>query len=142
MVFSDEVQLLLFAPANLEVELLADVVPVTIMRAVEVAADYKYRLLHRLDSHLAILLAVRVENLDIDCMTTDLRWNRILPISVNTTPLVVKLLAPVSAKPFVNSLRRTDRLKLRDPLIALGLDFGMDLVTELLAQVPLHAVRP
>ena len=60
------------------------------MRAVEVAADLKLRLLHRLDSSLAILLAVSVENLDVDLVAKDLSRNRILFVAVNATPLRVR----------------------------------------------------
>ena len=139
MVFSDEVQLLLFAPANLKVELLADVAPVSTLRAVDIAANRKDRLLCWLDSTLAILLVIRVKNLDVDLMAKDLSRNRILFVTVNVAILRIKLIAPCKSR---NPLRRLDRLKFRNPLITLCLDFSTNLVAKLLAQIALHTVRP
>ena len=138
MVFGDKEPLLLFAPANSEVDMLAvdDAV-----RAVGDTADFKFRILHRLDSDpaAAILRAARRENLDVDLMAKDLGRNRVLFVAVNPAALRIKLIAPVET---VKASRRMDSLELGNPLGTLDLDFRANLVAELLTEPALHAVRP
>ena len=77
------------------------------VRAIGDTADFKFRILHRLDSDptAAILYAARRENLDVYLVSKNLRRNRVLFVAVNPATLSFKLIAPVET---VKAPRRMD----------------------------------